>query len=158
MRGKFLLILVLFTSLINLKIPSSIHAESLKRRIAIGVGKPYVSLKYGLSPKFSIEARGAFGTGVNMYGARLYYNFTPKDKVVLFFGVEGGYIRFSKDDVSGKGYVIYPCLGGECFILKRLALTLDIGPAFIYLEEDEFNLSIKGVEYLFNLGINFYLY
>jgi hypothetical protein len=60
--------------------------------------------------------------------------------------------------VSGKGDVIYPFLGGECFIIKRFALTLDIGPAFIYLEEDEFNLSVKGVEYLFNLGINFYLY
>jgi hypothetical protein len=152
-KRKFLLISVLFLCFINL----NVYAESRKGKIAIGWGNPYVCLKYYLVPKLSIEARGAFGSGVNVYGGRFYHNFSSGDKIVLFLGGEGGYIKFSKDDVSGEGWLGYGFVGGEYFINKRLAVTLDIGAAFINLEEEEFNLSVEGVEYIFNIGINFYL-
>jgi hypothetical protein len=153
-KRKLFLTLVLFLCSIN----PNVYPESLKGKIGIGGGNPYVCLKYYLSPELSIEARGAFGSGVNVYGGRFYFNFSSGDKIVLFLGGEGGYIQFGKDDVSGEGWLGYGFVGGEYFIInKRVAVTLDIGAAFINLEEEEFNLGVEGVEYIFNIGVNFYL-
>jgi hypothetical protein len=151
---KFLAVSI--SILMGIGIVSTAKADDLNKRIGIGLGNPYISLKYGLSSKLSIEARGAFGSGISVYGARFYYNFNPKDRSVIFIGGEGDFVSFDKEDISGTGYVVYAFVGGEYFITKRFTFNLDIGPAFIGLEEDELNLSVEGIEYVFNLGINFY--
>lgn len=140
--------------LISLTVIGNANADDLAKRIGVGLGNPYLSLKYGLNSKLSAEARYAFGSGVNAYGARLYYNFNPENQMVIFTGLEGDYIRFDRDGVSGNGYAAYLLVGGEYFIAKNFTFGLDIGPAFIKLEEDE--LSVDGVEYIFNLGVNLY--
>lgn len=148
---KFLLSLV-----ISMLISFTAEADDLAKRIGIGFGNPYISVKYGLNSKFSIEARGAFGSGIIVSGARLYYNFNPEDRAVIFIGGEGDYVTFDTDDVSGNGYVGYAFVGGEYFISKKFTFNLDIGPAFIGLKEDEFDLDVSGLEWIFNLGINYY--
>jgi hypothetical protein len=164
-----LILIILFTfgivSITEAETETKTEANTLKGKLGIGLGYPWVSIKYGITHKFSIEVRGAFGSGINVYGVRLYYNFNPKhriDRIVIFTGLEGDYVSFNVDTgnkeekMSGNGYIGYTFLGGEYFITKRFTLNLDIGPAFISLEEDEFNLSVDGIEYVFNLGINFY--
>jgi hypothetical protein len=137
-------------------------ANDLTRRLGIGLGWPYLSLKYGISPRFSIEGRGAFGEGIGVYGARLYYNFNPKDRAVIFTGLEGDYVNFDveiedeEEGMRGKGYVGYLFVGGEYFITDNFTFNLDIGPAYIDLTEDEFDLNVSGIEWLYNLGISFY--
>lgn len=88
---------------------------------------------------------------------QVYYNFNPKDKTVIFIGGEGNYVSFDTNDVTGRGWIGYGFVGGECFLTERLSFNVDIGPAFISLEEDVFHLSVDGVEWIFNLGVNFYL-
>lgn len=134
----------------------TVQADDLTNRIGIGAGNPYISIKYGLTPKFSVETRGAFGSGISVGGARLYYNLNPNQKAVFFLGGEGDYVSFDTDDLSGNGYVGYIFTGGEYFISKKFTFTLDIGPALVGLKEDELASNVEGVEWLFNLGINWY--
>jgi hypothetical protein len=162
LRGRDLFVLVLV--ILSLAIFSKMAlANDLSRRLGFGLGWPYVSLKYGLTPRFSIEGRGAFGEGIGVYGARLYYNFNPYDRAVIFTGLEGDYVNFDVDiedeeeGMKGKGYVGYLFVGGEYFINDNFTFNLDIGPAYIDLTEGEFDLNVSGIEWLYNLGINFYL-
>jgi hypothetical protein len=144
-------------------IATQAQANDLSKRLGIGLGWPYLSLKYGINPRFSVEGRGAFGEGIGVYGARLYYNFNPYDRAVIFTGLEGDYVSFDveiedeEEGMKGKGYVGYLFVGGEYFINDNFTFNLDIGPAYIDLTEDEFDLNVSGIEWLYNLGINLYL-
>jgi len=143
--------------LMSFGITSVANADDLTKRIGIGLGNPYISIKYGFNSKCSIEAKGAFGSGITVGGTRFYHNFNPNDRTVIFMGVEGNHVSFDTNDISGNGWIGYGFVGGEYFISQKFTFNLDIGPAFISLEEDECGLSIDGVEWVFNLGVNFYL-
>jgi len=152
---KFLLVIITVFLVGSLTAPI-VTGDNLDNRIGIGLGNPYISIKYGLSSKFSIEGRGAFGSGIFVGGARLYYNFNPEYRAVIFVGGEGDYVSFNVDDMEGFGFVAYGFLGGEYFITKRLTFNLDIGQAYIFLKENESALDEEGLEWVFNLGINYY--
>ena len=65
MQRKILPLLIMF---FLLRIISPVNAENIHKKIGIGLGYPFLSVKYGLSSKLSIEARGAFGKGIQVYG------------------------------------------------------------------------------------------
>jgi len=130
------------------------HANDHQRKWSIGLGNPYICLKYSASPKFSIEGRGAFGSGISVYSLRFYRNFTRRNKTVTFIGGEVGTINFDKPDKEGNGYVGMLFLGFERFISKRLTFLLDIGPAYISLSSE--GTSVEGIEWVYNLGVNIY--
>ena len=81
---------------------------------------------------------------------------TPGMQPFSLWGGEGDYVRFDTDDISGKGYVVYLFAGGEHFLTRRLTVSLDIGPAFIGLEGESSRVSVDGIEYVVNVGVNFY--
>ncbi|MDI6786712.1 MAG: hypothetical protein QMD92_08405, partial [bacterium] len=96
------------------------------------------------------------------YGGRFRYYFNPKNDIVIFMGIEGDVIKFdlnSKDNnekISGKGYMAYFFVGQEFFMNDNFTFYIDLGPSQIALSENEFNLDVKGIEWIYNLGINFY--
>lgn len=131
-------------------------AYDSNKKIGIGIGYPYISIKYGHNTKYSAEARGAFGEGISILGARLYYNFKPVSSIIPFLGIEGDYTMFESDDLSGKGFITYVFAGGEYSISKRISLTMDIGTAYIGIWENDYDLNVRGFEFVFNVGVNFY--
>lgn len=142
-------------SLLFISLSSTVvFANRLEKRWGIGLGNPYISLKYWTSPGFAIEGRGAFGSGIGVYSVRFYRNFSFKNKTVTFVGLEGGLINFDKEDIEGDGSFGMLFLGFEHFIRKKMAFSLDIGPAYISLSSG--GRSVGGVEWVYNLGINFY--
>ena len=95
-------VLVLILSLLLGSLGStSIFASSLEKRWGIGLGNPYLSMKYHASARTAYEIRAAFGSGISVYSARVYRNFTSKGKAVAFAGLEGGTISFEKKDIKG---------------------------------------------------------
>jgi len=154
MKGQIYVLTI--SILVGFLFLSSASGDSLANRIGIGLGNPYIAVKYGLTSKFSVEGRGAFGSGILAYGARLYYNFNPRNRTVIFIGGEGDYVSFDVDDVKGLGVVGYGFVGGEYFITRKFTFNLDIGPAYIFLKEGEFDFDVHGFEWVFNLGINYY--
>jgi len=117
-------------------------------------GYPYLGLKYNFSDKISAEARYATGSGVNVYSGRFYWNFIRYDKLSLFTGPEFGYVNFNTYDMKGTGYETGVMLGGEYFITPGFSFMIDFTPTIIGLKSD--NYKVSGVEFVFNLGLNFY--
>jgi len=148
-------LLTSFTTLaIIVSIPIIGYTNDLSGRFGIGLGSPYIAFKYGLNPKISAEARAAFGEGIMVYGIRGYYNLNPQSRSVLFLGLEGDEVKFDKEDISGAGIVLMSFVGIEHFIIENVTFNLDIGPAYIRLESG--GASVEGIEWIYNLGINFY--
>ncbi len=131
-----------------------VYANTLEKEWGIGLGNPYLSMKYHASQRTAYEIRAAFGTGINVYSARYYRNSIFKGKSVTFFGLEAGSIAFAKEDIGGSGYFAMVFLGLERFILKKMTLVFDIGPAYISLSSDD--ISVEGIELVYNLGIYYY--
>lgn len=124
-------------------------------KVAISLGNPYISLKVGR--KWNFEARGAFGSGIKVFSGRILRNFNDQDrKTNLFAGAEAGTISFDRT-ISGKGFLGYTFVGGEYFITPEFALNLDAGIGYIGLTEKVTKIDVAGIEYIVNMGINFYL-
>ena len=131
-----------------------VYGETLEKRWGIGFGNPYLSVKYHNSARAAYEIRAAFGTGINVYSARLYRNSELKGKSATFWGLEAGSIAFTKEDIGGSGYFAMLFFGFERFITEKMTFSFDIGPAHINLSSG--NRSVEGIEWVYNLGINFY--
>lgn len=127
---------------------------SCAENLSLGFGYPYVSAKYNLSEKTSIEARYATGSGINVYAGRFYWSFKKYDKLNVFTGFEGGYVSFNTLDMKGTGYETSVFLGGEHFISKRTSFILDFAPTLIGLKSDDYKVS--GIEWVLNLGLYIY--
>jgi len=133
-------------------IPSFAFAENHGSSLSLGLGYPYVSLRYG-----ALEAKAAFEEGVNVYGGRLYLNLKSKNEVKFFTGIEYDLINFDTEDIKGNGTVFLPFIGGEYFVSNKLSLSLDFGPGYIKLKDAEYsNVSVVGWEWIVNLGIWIY--
>lgn len=132
------------------------QTEGIKGKMSLGINYPGVSFKYGLSNKIALEAKGQFGKDVLVTGGRCYYNFNSKGQIILFTGGEVDYIDFKGEYGEGSGWAIEGFVGGEYFVAPSLGFQLDFGPAWINLEDDEISTSVEGIEYIVNIGINYY--
>jgi len=155
MLRKYLIIFAL-NFLLRTCLVSTAYSDDLTHTIGIGSGYPYFSLKYGLSPRWSFELRGAFGSGISVYGARLYHNLNPEKRTVIYFGGEVDYVGFDVDEVAGNGFIGLVFVGGEHFITKKLTLNLDIGPVYTNLMDTDSDISVSGMDWVVNIGVNFY--
>ncbi len=124
--------------------------------LGIGLGYPYLGVKYNFSGRYSSEIKWATGDGINVYAGRGYWNFYSGEKLKGFVGPELGYITFDTLDIKGTGYEGALFIGGECFLTKRLSLALDFSPTLIGLESDDF--KVNGVEWVANLSLYYYLW
>ncbi|MFN3967130.1 MAG: hypothetical protein ACK4JE_05485 [Endomicrobiia bacterium] len=152
---------VILVQLLCLGLSCSIVAGStvdLSNQLGISVGYPYFSLKYGISKNFTGEIRYAFAEGINVCSVRGYYNFYFGEKILGFSGADLGYISFDTEGIKGNGYLFMGFIGGEYFISKSFSIGIDFGPAFISVGAKEFgkDFSVDGIEWVFNLGINYY--
>jgi hypothetical protein len=119
----------------------------------IGLGYPYVSMKYDLET-LAAEGRFISGSGVRAYAGRGYWNFHHSQKLKGFTGLEGGYIKFDALDITGTGYEAALFAGGEYFMTKRLSLMIDFAPTLISLRSG--HTAISCVEYVANIGLSMY--
>ncbi|MFH1367946.1 MAG: carboxypeptidase-like regulatory domain-containing protein [Elusimicrobiota bacterium] len=158
MKIKYRVLLALLLISIILIATNQIHAVSVSERLSLGIGYPYVSLKYGAGKETSIELRGAFDSGISIYGGRFYYNFYSKGYVLGFAGVEADCLTFDVDSLQGNGWIIMPFIGGEYFINNNLSFGADIGPAYINVQSKAMNKDFiaDGIEIVCNLAINWY--
>lgn len=147
-------IIVIFCILLVGYAVSLAKGNDISGKFGLGLGNPYISLKYGFSSKLSGEIRVAFGPGIVVYGIRGYYNFNPQNKGVISLGGEADLVSFNTEGISGNGNVLMVFLGFEYFLTDKRTLSIDIGPALITVSSEE--TSVSGLEWVYNIGINFY--
>ncbi|MCX7716409.1 MAG: hypothetical protein N2Z73_03235 [Endomicrobia bacterium] len=134
----------------------------------IGIGWPFLSLKYNFLKKISSEVRFATSEGINVFSLRGYYNFYsirkenfstyPLKNINLkcFSGIELGYITFNTMSISGNGYEGSAFIAAEYFLTKSLSFLVDFTPTFVYLNSE--GVSVEGFEMVTNLVIYYYLW
>lgn len=156
MKHKLLLGRIFLGLLVMLLFSSFSHAEIGQGKSAIGLNYPGFGIRYFLSDNFAIEGRGQFTKDIVVGGLRSYYYFKLESKVLLFGGLEADFVSFKGDKSKGTGFAGELFVGGEYFFAEKLSLQMDIGPAFISLKDKDTSISESGVEFVVNLGINYY--
>lgn len=132
------------------------HAEIGQGKSAIGINYPGFGARYFLSDRLSVEGRIQAANDIVVVGLRSYYYFKVVSKVLLFGGLEADFISFKGDESKGTGFAGEVFAGGEYFFAEKLSVQMDIGPAFISLNDKDTSVSESGVEFVANLGVNFY--
>lgn len=133
-----------------------VYGGVAKGDFGVGLNYPGLGMRYFLSDGISVELKGQVGDDIVIGGLRGYYYFTRDSKVLLFAGLEGDFVSFKGDESKGTGYVGELFVGGETFFVNSLSVQLDIGPAYIFLKDDDTSKDVSGVEYVANFSINFY--
>jgi len=154
-----------------LSIPLS--AEISKGKFGIGANYPGLDVKIFLSDKLSLELKGQIEDNIIVGGLRGYYYLktamgrnklkvsseyysNPEVKYLLFSGLEADFVSFDYDDHNGTGFAGEFFAGIEYFLRKNISAQLDLGPAMIFLEDEDTSEFVRGLEYVINFGIYYY--
>lgn len=135
---------------------STITGEELMPHWGVALNYPGAGIKYLFNDQLSLEVRGQFAEDIVVGGLRGNYYFNPGNKTVLFMGVESDYVSFKGTESKGNGFAEELYLGMEFFLARYFSLQVDFGPAFIVLKDKDSALSVSGIEYVVNFGINWY--
>lgn len=144
--------------------PDHQRVPTHKGRINFDFNYPGAGLRYFLSDKVAVEARGQhLSSGTNNHfsttvlGARLYrYISGPSRNLRPYFCLEGDHIIFKGAHSSGNGAVAGAFSGIEYFFGGSLSAQTDLGVAYIAIRDDETALTESGADYVMNFGINIY--
>lgn len=125
--------------------------------LAIGIGYPDLRLRYGLGRSVDTEAKFAFAEGVQVYSARLLWNFADLGQFKLLAGGEGGYAVFNGvQQLSGNGTTESLFVGTELAFAKRFRLGVDVGPAWLQAEAEGQRSSTNDI--VVNTALYLYLF
>ncbi|MEM4367749.1 MAG: hypothetical protein QXO21_01860 [Candidatus Anstonellales archaeon] len=123
---------------------------------ALGLGWPYISLKYEFLKKFALETKAATFEGIDVFSLRGYWNFNRYKKLKNFLGTEAGYITFDTLGLTGNGYEFGLFVGSEYFVMKNLSIFCDLSSVFISLSHRK--LEVNSIEFVVNLALYWYFY
>ncbi|MBU0701809.1 hypothetical protein KKE26_11065 [bacterium] len=135
---------------------SARDAVSLDKKWGIGINYPGLGLKYKINSKNTVEIRTQLEKDIFIIGSRYYYNFSLKDKLVLFCGGEADHLRFKGRVSEGAGIAILAFIGGEYLTTPDFGVSLDIGPACLSLKDRDTGEMEKGIDFVLNLGLTYY--
>lgn len=160
MKRKFfkLFVVAQFIGLICLiNQATTVFGEVAKGDFGIGVNYPGIGARYFLTDKIPAELRMQFGSGITVIGARGYYYFNRDiSKVLIFTGSGLHFVSFKGEESDGTGFIVELYGGGEYFFNKNFSILLDLGPAIISLQDKDYSASASGVEFVVNIGFNYY--
>jgi len=134
----------------------AVRSEVNGGNFAVGLNYPGIGLKYFLTDKIPLELKIQTDTNVTVTGLRGYYYFNPSPCLHLYAGLEMDTLSFTGEVSKGSGFATLLFIGGEYFLGNSLSLQLDIGPAMISLSDTDTSVSVSGMEFVANLGINYY--
>ena len=135
-------------------------ASNIRPGFSLGLGWPYVGLKYFFNNDLGLEGRFATGDGIDVYAARGYWSFLRYGNFSLQTGVEFGYFTFDTMNssntlkVSGSGYEIAPLAGVDYFMDRNLSVLIDFSMPVIDLSSHQ--VSLGDVEWVFEGGVYIY--
>ncbi len=134
------------------------QADEMKGMLSIGAQYPGLNVRYFVSDKVSMELKGMYETDATALGLRGSYYFNSGTKYVFFTGLEADYVTFKGEVSEGSGFALEPFVGIEYFFGKNISFQADFGTALINIEDKNIvAASITGLEYVVNIGINFFL-
>ena len=140
--------------------PTPTPASYIRPGLSVGVGYPYVGLKYFFNNDLGLEARFSTGDGIDVYAARGYWSFIRSGNISLVTGAEFGYFTFNTQTtdktlkVSGDGQEFGPFVGIDYFLDRQFSVLFDFSMPIIGLQSHA--VSLGDVEWVFEGGLYFY--
>ena len=135
---------------------AGVRAES-SRKLSLGFGYPYFSLKYNINPKSAFEIRTAYDTGFFMLGARYSNCFRKSGKFEFLAGGELDSVTYDSSRINAGGYLGYGFIEGEYFFAKKTSFVLDFGPVVSALSDtSDSSVSVFDLDFLINAGFYWY--
>lgn len=150
-------LLFFVAALLSIPSFSSAQDQAPARRAALGINYPGLSYRHPLGARYAAELKVQSAGGVTLAGARLYRFLNPAGGITPLLALEADYLSFKGSDSKGSGMAMELAVGGEMFMSRSLSLQLDLGPALIMVKDGDTGLSVSGIEYVANFGINLYL-
>ena len=135
-------------------------ASNIRSGLSVGVGWPYVGLKYYFNNDIGSELRFATGEGINVYSARGYWSFARFSNFSVVGGLEAGYVTFNAMNanntlrVSGDGYEFAPFCGMEYFLNRQFSFLFDFSMPIVGLTSRD--VSLGDQQWVVNGGLYFY--
>lgn len=128
---------------------------------AISINYPGIGIRTMCAKRTSLEIKYQQLGKQIVAGARTYFYYgnpsrSVKATIRLFWGLEGDYISFKGHYAKGAGYALGGFGGTEVFFSRRVSLSADIGPAFIYLRDRSTALDVSGVQFVLNSAFSVY--
>ena len=124
--------------------------------VAAGINYPGLGLRYFMTDLYMAEARAQTTGNVTLGGARLCRYFEPLSKVYPYVGLEADYLSFRGAAGRGTGYSQELFAGGEYFVSREFSVSMDVGPAYLELSDQNSSASVSGLQFVANFGINYY--
>ena len=127
--------------------------DSTSGKWYFGLVYPGVAVKYKPIKESAWEIKAQSDSGIVAAGLRYYHYINATSNLSLFCGAEADYMRFKGEVSKGSGFAGGAFIGGETELVKQLILSMDFGPMYISLSDDEFSQSSSAIEYVLNMGI-----
>ncbi len=135
---------------------TSLRAEDIGRRWAIGLNSPGVGVRYFMTRRYSMEFRAQAVSSAAAAGFRVTRSFLVGKRISPCGGIESDYVWFDGERGKGTGFVGEAFVGAEYYFTNRFSAQLDVGPAYVWLKDKDTQTTEKSVDYIMNIGINFY--
>ena len=124
--------------------------------VAVGFNYPGLGIRYFPFDRYAVELRGQYEPGAFSTGGRFYRYFSLISGVFPYAGLEVDYASLKGKAANGQGVVAGLLAGGEYFLIRSFSLQFDFGPSYIYLKDARTSISVGGLEYIVNFGLNYY--
>jgi hypothetical protein len=141
--------------------PVAATSSNIRSGLSVGVGWPYVGLKYFFNNDFGTELRFSTAEGIDVYAVRGYWSFARSGNFSLVTGLEAGYVTFSSAlnanntmMVSGNGYEVSPFCGVDYFLNRQFSFLFDFSMPIIGLTSR--NVTLGDLQWVINGGLYFY--
>ncbi|MEK9145526.1 MAG: hypothetical protein AAB339_07955, partial [Elusimicrobiota bacterium] len=116
--------------------------------------------RYFLSDQTAVEGRAQFNGGNQTAGARIYWYptaFRAGGRFSPYLCAEGDHVSFKGESSTGAGWAGGAFGGIEYSLSRAFSLQFDIGTAYFAITDKGTALTQKEVEFVLNLGVNWYL-
>ncbi|MFH1958467.1 MAG: CsgG/HfaB family protein [bacterium] len=113
------------------------------------------SLRY-FAGIFTLEGKYVYGNGFRAIGPRLYLNFNPNSKAVVYIGGEYSMIRGESELQKFTGAATGAFVGMELFISEKFSFLIDIGPYTVSLDSEFEGINVVNGYTVGNIGVNLY--
>jgi hypothetical protein len=127
------------------------------QRLALGLGYPDLRLRVGLGRGWNVEAKAAFGDGLQLYSGRASWGFAALGPLRAMLGAEAGWaVIGGTEGLTGSGAYGQGFVGLEYPFAKRLRLSVDAGPAWSQATAE--GQTVSSVDLVFGTALYVYLF
>jgi len=118
----------------------------------VGLHYPGITLGYQ-GRGYTVELRGSHQNDITVIGPRFSQNIYPFQDGNIYWGTDLFHVEFEDVIVEGNGKMAGLVGGLQTYLGRHLSFNVDGGPYFVKLDDDVSGVSVDGLEFVVNAGV-----